>query len=133
MTLPQDDRPEHRDTELDFEVLTPLFAQYFGLKQEHSGCLMLMRVGDFYEAYGDDAMTVARDAEIVLTAKEAGGGRKVPMSGVPFFALDNYLRLLVTAGHRRANGGGAFLQRPGATRSDPDGDRRNHLGSRPLR
>jgi DNA mismatch repair protein MutS len=100
MTLLPDERLEHRDQDLDFEVLTPLFAQYFGLKKEHPGCLMLMRVGDFYEAYGEDAVTVARDAEIVLTAKEAGGGRKVPMSGVPFFALDNYLRLLVVAGHR---------------------------------
>ena len=100
MTDAQQEREEFRDMDLDFEVLTPLFAQYFGLKNEHSGCLMLMRVGDFYEAYGEDAVTVARDAEIVLTAKEAGGGRKVPMSGVPFFALDNYLRLLVTAGHR---------------------------------
>lgn len=100
MTLPTDDRLEHRDQDLDFDLLTPLFAQYFGLKNEQPGCLMLMRVGDFYEAYGEDAVTVARDAEIVLTAKEAGGGRKVPMSGVPFFALDNYLRLLVTAGHR---------------------------------
>jgi DNA mismatch repair protein MutS len=100
MTLPPNDRLEHRDQDLDFDVLTPLFAQYFGLKNEHPGCLLLMRVGDFYEAYGEDAVTVARDAEIVLTSKEAGGGRKVPMSGVPFFALDNYLRLLVTAGHR---------------------------------
>jgi len=63
---------------------------------------MLMRVGDFYEAYGEDAVTVARDAEIVLTAKEGGGGKKIPMSGVPFFALDTYLRLLVTSGHRVA-------------------------------
>jgi DNA mismatch repair protein MutS len=100
MTLPLDGRPEHSDQDLDIELLTPLFSQYFGLKNEHPGCLLLMRVGDFYEAYGDDAVTVARDAEIVQTAKEAGGGRKVPMSGVPFFALDNYLRLLVTAGHR---------------------------------
>ncbi len=100
MTHSLEGRPEHRDQDLDFETLTPLFAQYFGLKNDHPGCLMLMRVGDFYEAYGEDAMTVARDAEIVLTAKEAGAGRKVPMSGVPFFALDNYLRLLVTAGHR---------------------------------
>ena len=100
MTSASEDRPEHRDGDLDFVTLTPLFAQYFGLKKEHPGCLMLMRVGDFYEAYGEDAMAVARDAEIVLTAKEAGGGRKVPMSGVPFFALDNYLRLLVVAGHR---------------------------------
>ena len=94
------EREAHRDADLDVETLTPLFAQYFGLKAEHPNCLMLMRVGDFYEAYGEDAVTVSQDAEIVLTAKEAGGGRKVPMSGVPFFALDNYLRLLVTSGHR---------------------------------
>lgn len=100
MSSALDGRTEHRDQDLDFDTLTPLFAQYFGLKAEHPGCVMLMRVGDFYEAYGEDAVTVSRDADIVLTAKEAGGGRKVPMSGVPFFALDNYLRLLVTAGHR---------------------------------
>ena len=95
-------REDFRDSEVDFEILTPLFQQYFGLKKEHPNCLMLMRVGDFYEAYGEDAVTVAQDAEIVLTAKEAGGGRKVPMSGVPFFSLDTYLRLLVSTGHRVA-------------------------------
>ena len=63
-------REDFRDSEVDFEILTPLFQQYFGLKKEHPNCLMLMRVGDFYEAYGEDAVTVAQDAEIVLTAKE---------------------------------------------------------------
>jgi len=102
MTDTQTRREDFRDSEIDFEALTPLFQQYFGLKIENPGCLMLMRVGDFYEAYGEDAVTVARDAEIVLTAKEAGGGKKVPMSGVPFFSLDTYLRLLVSTGHRVA-------------------------------
>jgi DNA mismatch repair protein MutS len=102
MNSAQPRREDFRDGDIEFENLTPLFQQYFGLKREHPNCLMLMRVGDFYEAYGEDAVTVARDAEIVLTAKEAGGGRKVPMSGVPFFSLDTYLRLLVGAGHRVA-------------------------------
>ena len=98
----QQRREDFKDSEIDFELLTPLFQQYFGLKKEHPNTIMLMRVGDFYEAYGQDAVTVARDAEIVLTAKEAGGGKKVPMSGVPFFSLDTYLRLLVSTGHRVA-------------------------------
>lgn len=102
MTCIQPRREDFRDSDLDFEEMTPLFQQYFGLKREHPNCLMLMRVGDFYEAYGEDAVSVSRDAEIVLTAKEAGAGKKVPMSGVPFFSLDTYLRLLVSTGHRVA-------------------------------
>ena len=102
MTCTQPRREDFRDNDLTFSELTPLFQQYYGIKNEHSHCLLLMRVGDFYEAYGEDAVTVARDAEIVLTAKEAGGGKKVPMSGVPFFSLDTYLRLLVGAGNRVA-------------------------------
>lgn len=102
MTQTQTRREDFKDSELEFDTLTPLFQQYFGLKKQHDNCIMLMRVGDFYEAYGEDAVTVARDAEIVLTAKEAGGGKKVPMSGVPFFSLDTYLRLLVSTGHRVA-------------------------------
>ena len=86
-------REEFADNDLDFEILTPLFQQYYGLKKKHPNSLMLMRVGDFYEAYGEDAAKVAKDAEIVLTAKEAGGGRKIPMAGVPFFSLETYLRL----------------------------------------
>lgn len=102
MTTTQQQRIDFCDSEIDFSELTPLFQQYFGLKKENPNCVMLMRVGDFYEAYGEDAGIVSRDAEIVLTAKEAGGGKKVPMSGVPFFSLDTYLRLLVKSGHRVA-------------------------------
>lgn len=101
MTETQPRREDFQDSDLDFSLLSPLFQQYYGLKKQHSNSLMLMRVGDFYEAYGEDAVKVAEDAEIVLTAKEAGG-RKIPMSGVPFFALDTYLRLLVGAGNRVA-------------------------------
>ena len=87
---------------MDRTLLTPLFHQYYTLKDDHPGCLMLMRVGDFFEAYGQDAETMARDADIVQTAKEAGGGVKLAMAGVPHFALDAYLRALIEKGHRVA-------------------------------
>ncbi len=84
------------------ESLTPLFQQYYELKQSHPGCLLLMQCGDFYEAYGEDAETFAREQEIVLTSKEAGGGRRLAMAGVPMQAVDAYLRGLVSRGHRVA-------------------------------
>lgn len=87
---------------MDRSQLTPLFTQYYQLKDEHPGCLMLMRVGDFFEAYGEDAETMARDADIVQTAKEAGGGMRLAMAGVPHFSLDAYLRALIQKGHRVA-------------------------------
>ncbi len=87
---------------IDTHKLTPLFVQYFSLKEANPGCVMLMRVGDFYEAYGEDADLLARDAEIVLTSKEAGGGQRISMSGVPYFAVDQYLRTMVEKGHRVA-------------------------------
>lgn len=86
---------------MDTSKLTPLFVQYFDLAEAHPGCLLLMRVGDFFEAYGPHAETLARDLEIVLTSKECGDGRTA-MAGVPFFALDTYLRMLIQKGHRVA-------------------------------
>jgi DNA mismatch repair protein MutS len=84
------------------ENLTPLFLQYYELKGAHPGCLLLMQCGDFYEAYGEDAEVFARELEIVLTSKEAGGGRRLAMAGVPLQAIDPYLRGLVARGYRVA-------------------------------
>jgi len=83
-------------------MTTPMLKQYFTLKEQHPGSVLLMRVGDFYEAYGEDAEAFARDAEIVLTSREAGGGRRLAMAGVPHHALDQYLRALMGKGHRVA-------------------------------
>jgi DNA mismatch repair protein MutS len=74
---------------------TPLFAQYFGIKERHPETVLLMRVGDFYEAYGEDAEAIARRLQIALTSKEAGGGERMAMAGVPHHALDHYLGKLV--------------------------------------
>ena len=72
-----------------------MLEQYFGMKARHPEALLLSRVGDFYEAYGEDAETVSRALQIALTSKEAGAGRRVSMAGVPHHALTGYLAKLV--------------------------------------
>src|SRR5215469_9018789 len=74
---------------------SPMLEQYFGMKAKHPEAILLSRVGDFYEAYGDDAETIARALQIALTSKEAGAGRRVAMAGVPHHALSGYLHKLV--------------------------------------
>ncbi len=74
---------------------SPMLEQYFGMKSKHPDAILLSRVGDFYEAYGEDAETIARALQIALTSKEAGAGRRVAMAGVPHHALSGYLHKLV--------------------------------------
>jgi DNA mismatch repair protein MutS len=74
---------------------SPMLQQYFGMKARHPEAILLSRVGDFYEAYGEDAETIARALSIALTSKEAGGGQRVAMAGVPHHALAQYLARLV--------------------------------------
>jgi DNA mismatch repair protein MutS len=76
-------------------VWSPMLEQYFGMKAKHPDAILLSRVGDFYEAYGDDAETIARALQIALTSKDAGSGKKIAMAGVPHHALDGYLAKLV--------------------------------------
>jgi DNA mismatch repair protein MutS len=72
-----------------------MLEQYFGMKEKHPEAILLSRVGDFYESYGEDAETIARALQIALTSKEAGAGRRVAMAGVPHHALAQYLARLV--------------------------------------
>ncbi|HVN69077.1 MAG TPA: DNA mismatch repair protein MutS [Candidatus Binatia bacterium] len=74
---------------------SPMLEQYFGMKAKHPEAVLLSRVGDFYEAYGEDAEIVARALQIALTSKEAGAGKRVAMAGVPHHALSGYLAKLV--------------------------------------
>lgn len=91
-------------TESEETALSPMLRQYYALKRESPGCVLLMRVGDFYEAYGEDAVTASGLLDIVLTKKDAGAVGKIPMAGVPYFALESYLRGLVAKGRRVAVG-----------------------------
>lgn len=74
---------------------SPMLEQYFGMKAKHPEAVLLSRVGDFYEAYGEDAEVIARALQIALTSKEAGAGKRVAMAGVPHHALPGYLARLV--------------------------------------
>ncbi|MEC8758590.1 MAG: DNA mismatch repair protein MutS, partial [Bacteroidota bacterium] len=79
---------------------TPLMAQYNKVKAQHPDALLLFRVGDFYETFGQDAVTAAKVLNIVLTARKNGAASEVELAGFPHHALENYLPKLVRAGHR---------------------------------
>ena len=84
------------------ESMTPLRQQYLRVKQRYPEALVLFRLGDFYETFDDDAKTVSRELEIVLTSREMGKGNRVPLAGVPHHALDNYLARLINRGYKVA-------------------------------
>jgi DNA mismatch repair protein MutS len=81
---------------------TPLMKQYFGFKQKYPGALLLFRVGDFYETFGEDAITASKVLGIVLTKRGAGSSSEIELAGFPHHSLDTYLPKLVRAGHRVA-------------------------------
>ncbi|MDH6356312.1 DNA mismatch repair protein MutS [Parabacteroides sp. PF5-9] len=83
-------------------VETPLMKQYFDVKAKHPDAILLFRVGDFYEMYGEDAVIGAEIVGIVLTRKANGPGQFIEMAGFPHHALDTYLPKLVRAGKRVA-------------------------------
>jgi len=81
---------------------TPLMRQYWKIKDRHPGALLLFRMGDFYETFEDDAVTVADVLGITLTKRGNGAAEDIPLAGFPHHALDQHLPKLVQAGHRVA-------------------------------
>lgn len=80
---------------------TPLMKQYFAVKAKHPDAILLFRVGDFYETFGEDAVKASKALGIVLTARN-NGGSKIELAGFPFHSMDLYLPRLVKAGYRVA-------------------------------
>ena len=83
-------------------VETPLMKQYMAIKAEHPDALLLFRVGDFYETFGEDAVLTSKALGIVLTKRANGSASSVELAGFPHHALDNYLPKLVRAGYKVA-------------------------------
>lgn len=81
---------------------TPMMKQYLAIKEQYQDCLLLYRMGDFYELFLDDAHTGARVLNITLTSRAKGKDGRIPMAGVPYHALDNYLPKLIKAGYKVA-------------------------------
>ena len=80
------------------DTVSPLLKQYFEIKAQYPDALLLYRVGDFYETFGEDAVKASRILGIVLTRKAAGGGKYTELAGVPYHAMEVYLPKLVSAG-----------------------------------
>ncbi len=83
-------------------VETPLMKQYYAVKAKHPDAVLLFRVGDFYETFGDDAIKTADILGITLTRRANGSASFVELAGFPYHALDTYLPKLVRAGQRVA-------------------------------
>jgi DNA mismatch repair protein MutS len=81
---------------------TPLMKQYNAIKAKYPGALLLFRVGDFYETFGQDAVAASKVLDIVLTKRGNGSASEIELAGFPHHALDTYLPKLVRAGHRVA-------------------------------
>lgn len=83
--------------------LTPVMQQYVDIKDENPDALLMFRLGDFYEAFFEDAKTISRTLGLVLTQRGTDGdGENIPMCGIPWHAADNYFGRLVRAGFRVA-------------------------------
>ena len=83
------------------EKLTPAMHQYMKAKSQYPDCVLLMRMGDFYETFYEDAKLVARVLQITLTSR-GGEHSKVPLAGIPYHALEPYLAKLIKAGYKVA-------------------------------
>jgi DNA mismatch repair protein MutS len=80
--------------------LTPVMRQYFAAKEQHPDCLMFCRIGDFYELFYEDAILVAKELQLTLTARDRE--KKQPMCGVPYHAAEVYLQKLLRLGYKIA-------------------------------
>jgi DNA mismatch repair protein MutS len=84
------------------EGSTPIRRQYLKIKQKYPQAIVLFRLGDFYETFDEDAKLASRELEIVLTSRSMGKAHQVPMAGIPYHALDNYLARLISRGYKVA-------------------------------
>ena len=81
---------------------TPLMKQYYGIKAKYPDAILLFRIGDFYETFGEDAIKTSRALDIVLTKRSNGAAAEVELAGFPHHSLEVYLPRLVRAGYRVA-------------------------------
>ena len=79
--------------------LTPLMQQYKDIKTENPNAVLLFRCGDFYETFFEDAVLVAQELQITLTARGKSSGNPVPLAGVPYHSIDGYIAKLVHRGY----------------------------------
>ena len=93
---------ENGNTTIDIKKLSPMMAEYVKTKQQYKDCILFYRLGDFYEMFFEDALTVTKELEITLTGKDCGLEERAPMCGVPFHAAETYINRLIEKGYKVA-------------------------------
>lgn len=88
--------------EIDESKLSPMMKLYVETRRKYPDCVLLYRLGDFYEMFFDDAVTISQELELTLTGKECGLDERAPMCGVPYHAVESYLNRMVQRGHKVA-------------------------------
>ena len=83
-------------------ALSPMMQQYLQIHDEYPDCLLLFRLGDFYELFFEDAKTASRELELTLTGKDCGLEERAPMCGVPFHSVNTYIEKLIGRGYKVA-------------------------------
>src|SRR5688500_7855570 len=84
------------------KALSPAMRQYRDFKAQYPGYVLFFRMGDFYEMFWEDAQVCAKTLGVALTSRNKGSPDEIPMAGVPFHAVENYLRKMIAAGHKVA-------------------------------
>lgn len=90
------------NSDFKYDKLTPMLRHYVDVKNDFKDSLLLYRVGDFYEAFFDDAITISKNLQLALTGKECGHDKRAPMCGVPHHVIDTYINKLVQNGFKVA-------------------------------
>ena len=86
----------------NISVLSPMMQEYVKTKEEYKDCILLYRLGDFYEMFFEDALTASKELEITLTGKDCGLEERAPMCGVPFHSVETYINRLIEKGYKVA-------------------------------
>jgi len=82
--------------------VTPIRKQYLEIKSQYPDTILFFRLGDFYETFDQDAETASRELDIVLTSRNVAKGVRIPMAGIPYHAVENYLSKLIDKGYHVA-------------------------------
>lgn len=88
--------------DVNIEDASPVIQQYLEIKHQHKDSLLMYRLGDFYETFFEDAVTLSRELELTLTGRDAGGLGRIPLAGIPAKSLDAYLEKLVDKNYKVA-------------------------------
>ena len=82
--------------------VTPIRQQYLDIKRQYPDSIVFFRLGDFYETFDNDAEIASRELDIVLTSRPVSKGKRIPMAGIPYHAVENYLSRLIDKGYHVA-------------------------------